>query len=118
MIHLDFAWTCIKKEYLSLAKKTAMTEGPGVSIFKMLRREATEDSAKNCEYYYFCKDGSEDSPWGRFMSNLDSAKDVVKSYDSDKHFLVCVSIDSSDSTDSTLCQVRLFDLDTSEEVSA
>ena len=115
---LQRAWTSILAQYWKKAVDISQTEGPGISMFRMLRN--LSKGIFNSEYYYAEKDGN---VWKCIMEHTPDREAINKLYDPAKHALIMVAVPIGD--DATLrdaarndtCQnIRLFDRQTMVEI--
>jgi len=114
---LRSAWSSILSrdcKFFEKCKEYSLKEGSGFSVFKFLR---PSDSARdhNCEYFYAEK-GS--SPYNMMINAFIGSKkeDLLKAYNPEKNFAICVCVPEYESGEETVQEIRLFNfVDMKEE---
>jgi hypothetical protein len=108
---LSRAWKIVLDPVLNLLEKSkthSLEEGDGMSIFRFLRPlKYPHDSTKshNCEYYYAEKDSA---PYVMMMSEYPKKEELLRIYQSDSMYIICVSINDHEFGDSTVQQIKIF----------
>lgn len=122
---LNRAWPLIIDQFLTKAQDASKQEGPGISIFRMLRKPidgsfgearpsdpSCRTEGANCEYYYI--DRETDFVWKTVTGGCNPT--ILSKYDPSSMFFVCVSVPTHDTGDETTQSYRLFEFDTLKEV--
>jgi hypothetical protein len=110
IVRLEHAWSLILNQFFDLAQEASKSEGPGINIFKMLRK-GTETS--NCQYYYAARDSM---PFNVLFEAAPNGKALLKAYDPSKHLFIAVCIHTSDSGEETTQNIRIFNSTNRTEV--
>jgi hypothetical protein len=108
---IDLAWKCILDQFFDISKTNSQKEGPGVNIFKFLRTPKNDKS--NCEYLYAEKDGL---LWKDIISFSPYGETIQTVYDSINMVAICVHIPLSVNIDKTVGNIKLFNIETKEEI--
>lgn len=109
---LKLAWECILPQFGEMACEASKSEGPGMSIFRMLK--STNPSGSNCEFYY-CAVGS--VPYNDMLSHSPLSKAIKQKYNSSTHYMIAVCVPTSEiGVENIIVQIRLFDMITNKEV--
>ena len=108
---IDIAWKCILSQYLGYAKNISMEEGPGMSVFKFLRKPMEDNS--NCQYLYTEKDGD---MWKEIINFSPLGKKLQESYDPVTMIAICVHVPVGTYGGQTIGSLRLFHRESYEEI--
>ena len=107
---LVVAWNCIIQQYIGLAARNALEEGPGLNIFRMLPRYKRD--LYNCEYMYTEKGGK---VWNEYMTRYPYSRQLLEKYDDASMFIVAVQVSTEDGRD-IVGGLRLFDVITRNQL--
>lgn len=93
-----------------------LENGPGMSLFRVIENENVEDEFQ-VRYYYV---GQESTVWEDFVNRSPNADFLKNTYDPSSMFMVGVNVTVSSETDpdATIGVIKLFNMDTFEEVSS
>lgn len=103
------AWPLIEAQHLDVAINAAREEGPGISIFRLLK--SPKEGGVNCEYMFAGKGGK---GWDIFTQSSSEWTQLETIYDPDKHALIGLHVVNEDGISTG--QNRLYDMDTRKEV--
>lgn len=111
---LGYAWDLIMPAYHKTCVDAAVQHGSGLLIFKLYRQSQTiEDQHANCEFAHLARDSPMWTAAFEFAPNKDSFAAV---YDPSVHILVSVHIPAGEHGDDTIGNIRMFSIESGEEV--
>lgn len=108
---IDVAWKCVLSQYLDYAKNISMEEGPGMSVFKFLRKPKEDNS--NCQYLYTEKDGD---MWKEIINFSPLGEKLQEFYNPVSMIAICVHVPIGTYGEQTIGNFRLFHRESHEEI--
>lgn len=115
---LEVAWKLILDQYSDKAKSIAKQEGPGVSIFRLLKKPrycegSVPNKEYNCEYYYAERGGN---MWNDILKLSTKHTEIEAVYNPDTMVVIMVQIPTDAIHDDTFGNIRVLTCDTMTDV--